>query len=168
MKNNKDLAIYENGDGGDLFFNNLDLQTSAHLYQQVYLARFSGDGNFWGNNLFYSNRPEKKFISTFEDKLNNISLNSRGRSELQRAAENDIKFLQKISETKTVVSIVGIDKVQVNDEIKQLSAIISTTWDAARGEIIEQRILSRNGGGFLVDPSGNYIVDKDGNRVIIF
>ena len=76
----KDLLLYENGNGGELLINNLDVALVDTLFQQVYICLFGGNieantkGNekkgeqredWWGNSLMFNNNSEKQFNSKF-------------------------------------------------------------------------------------------------------
>ena len=73
----KDINLFESGSGGEMRILNSDLLLTETIYQTIYLSLYGGnveqDTNneesnlkenfdYWGNQLFYSNNPDKWFL----------------------------------------------------------------------------------------------------------
>jgi phage gp46-like protein len=134
-----DLMIYETGSGGELQSNDGYIKTVEGLTNQVYLALFGGniEGEWWGNSL---QNEENKFVSTFENELRNVSLNSSGIAALENSAKKDLEFLKKYADIKIIGSIPGLAKFKLEVELTQpndISEKIIFIWDGTKNELIE-------------------------------
>jgi phage gp46-like protein len=134
-----DLMIYETGDGGDLESKSGYISTIDGLTNQLYLALFGGnlDDSWWGN---YLQPEENKFISTFENALRNIALNSNGISILENAAKSDLAFLNKYANINVSVTLPALNRVQLLMELQEpdkVSQKIKFLWDGTKNELIE-------------------------------
>lgn len=125
----QDLKIIENGDGGDFVLQNNDLKTIEGLGNQVYLAFFGGDSNWFGNELM---NEENQFNSKLETELNKTALNSAGLIHLISTAELDLKFLSDYADVEVDASITGINKIDFEVTLTQpdtASEKITFIWD---------------------------------------
>jgi len=104
-----DLAIHENGNGGDLVLGTSDLLTVLSIENQCYLAWFGGNKkqstiigrntaqsfDYWANDLLMRGFPSQQFNSLTEAKLDKVTVTSEGRIELETAMKKDIEFLSE-------------------------------------------------------------------------
>jgi hypothetical protein len=144
-----DIKIIENGNGGDLVFENGDIQTTSEVYQQPYLAHFGGNTEATSQDYaegkeredYFMNpfmQEKEQFNSTFEKTMNETPLSSSGRIKLEQAAETDLSYLSDFANTTSDVEITGVDKIQLIDKINnQNKTNFSYIWDEAKDEIIE-------------------------------
>lgn len=155
--------LFETGNGGDAQLKGNDIVLTNAIWNQVYMALFGGNVkdnhpqsdedqlnteqrlDWWGNKLFFENEPDKWFVSDFERLLNEVALNSEGRSILEEAARNDLAFLNELGSVSVSSSIPGIDKfeliVVVTEPDNQEDKTFQFIWDATKSELIENRIL---------------------------
>lgn len=100
----KDLTIYDNGQGGDYTIENNDLGITNNLHNQVYLALFGSNGEYWANNLLNT-----KFRSLTEQFLVNMPTTTAARTELINIIKKDLEYLQ----INDVDVAFGINKVTI-------------------------------------------------------
>jgi phage gp46-like protein len=136
-----DLMFIETGDGGDFDYDENGYLTPINgLQNQVYLALFGGNDEWWGNVLM---KPENQFLSTFENTLKEVALNSSGVSKLEEAALNDLKYLKKYAEISVVGSIIGHNRFQLEvflQEPNQQEEKITFIWDGTKQDLIYNSI----------------------------
>lgn len=146
-----DLKIIDEGNGGDLVFISNDLQLTAEVYNQPYLARFGGNlensttdefkegdihGDWWGNDLMLS-KPNEQFNSKFEAEMNRTSLNIAGRKSLEKTAKADIAYLAGFADVNTSVQLPSINKVRLIDNVvKGDNTSFTYIWNDAKTEIL--------------------------------
>lgn len=144
-----DVKIKETGSGGDLIFENGDIQLTSEVYNQPYLAHFGGNKeestpdylegterlDYWANALFL---PENEQLnSSFEKMLNNTELSSSGRVKLERAASEDLEFLDGFADTTSDVSITSVDKILLAETLtKNNNENFTYIWTEAKDEIL--------------------------------
>ena len=152
-----DLVVYETGNGGDVVKKGNDLQLTEDLFNQVYLAWFGGNVeasttgeelpteqrfDWWGNQLFFQDKPEFQFNSELERVLDSVALTSSGRVTIEEAAKRDLKYLEGFAEVSVSVSIIGLDQVQIDALLKEPdnieAQIFRFIWDKTKGTLIEQ------------------------------
>lgn len=127
-----DLSIYETFDGGDIAIAGNDLQLVESLYNQPYLGLFGGNVSqstpsdaeevggsierfdYWGNQVLYRDNQELQNNSNFERSLDLVALTSAGLQELTQIGKDDLSFLLEVGQVEFTVSIVGVDKIQVD------------------------------------------------------
>lgn len=137
-----DLAIVETGSGGDYVFRNHDLQVVNSGENYGYLGMFGGNieestvnnqvnefsKDYWGNTLLMNSNQPIQFNSTVERTLKNTSLTSKGRSVIENAIIEDLKFIVDMGIPVSVsVSIVSTDRIDVELKIsypEQIKVII--------------------------------------------
>lgn len=116
-----DALLIELGSGGDLKLDGNDISVTLGLENQPYIAQFSGDGKYWGNDLIaqQTNNPAAQFSSTTETVMREYALNSNGKAKIEQAMLADLQYLitldpdTKISVTSQIVSANRLD-VQIN------------------------------------------------------
>lgn len=128
-----DLALFEEGNGGELIKQGNDLTLIGGWQNMVYLGLFGGnvgaitkkrlpneqDGSWWGNNLFYPNLPYLQFNSYTEAALKDNSLSSAGRINIQQAVIKDLEFMRDFANISVEVSIIGLNHVKITIFVKQ-------------------------------------------------
>lgn len=155
----KDIHIFESGDGGELAIINQDIFLVETLYQQVYLALFGGNVeastgqtidteenfDYWGNNLFWPNRPSKQFNSSTQRALQNIPLNSAGRLEIIRTVNEDLAYLSQVVNIEVDVVIISRNRIQISinftERTNQQSQVFQLIYDNAINEVITERTI---------------------------
>jgi len=156
----KDINLFEGGSGGEMRILNSDLLMAETIYQTIYLALYGGnveqsttseetdlEGNFdyWGNQLFYSNNPDKWFNSQTERTLSTVSLNGEGRKLIEDAVNADLQFLNNVVNFEVEVSISSNNRAEIaifisefqNQSDRQLKMV----WENSRNELIIQKII---------------------------
>jgi hypothetical protein len=156
-----DLLIYMTGNGGEAnLINDNDLELTNGLFNMVLIAMFGGnpDGvttesieegeqrfDWWGNSLFFNNKPEQQFNSYTENLLNNIALTSQSRGIIKGYVLKDLEFLSNLAEIDVNISLLSNDKIDITVKVKELSNIQNSEfqfiWDATKSELIENRII---------------------------
>lgn len=113
----------------DIAMSNRDIVMCSEVENQNYLAHFGGNVEaltsseveageqhfaYWANPFM----PEKtQFNSELEKSLLANELSSRGRVEIQQAAEADLQYLEGFAATSTLVSITGVDRLEILETI---------------------------------------------------
>ena len=156
----KDFHIYESGNGGELAVLNDDLVLTESLYQSIYIALFGGNveastlGNeiiseerfdFWGNSLFFKDRPSKQFNSETERTLEKVAINSSGRLKIKSSVEEDLIFLKKIVNFKVNIVILSTNRIEINLVLESISnqsdKKLQFIWDNAKKEVIIDKTI---------------------------
>ena len=156
----KDINIFESGSGGEMRILNSDLLMAETIYQTIYLALYGGNVeqsttseetdleenfDYWGNQLFYSNNPDKWFNSQTERTLSTVALNGEGRKLIEDAVNADLQFLNNVVNFEVEVSISSNNRAEIaifisefqNQSDRQLKMV----WDNSRNELIIQEII---------------------------
>ena len=154
----KDLTLFESGDGGELYLkSNKDLSLSEKIFQTAYIRLFGGNveastkgdelptqirNDWWGNSLFFKEKPQKQFNSETEKTLSSVALNSYGRMAILRAVEEDLKFLREISDIQINVVLLSVQRLSIELKINQPNNIegkpYKIIWDNAKQEVITE------------------------------
>jgi hypothetical protein len=168
-----DLAIIENGDGGDLKIVGNDFATQSGWGNMPYLALFGGNVeastvkrlatqqafDFWANSTLFDQDESVQMDSETERVLMEVALNSAGRIKIQQAVEKDLKFMEAFAIVKVSVTIEGIDRVNITIKVKepdnlkgrssdQFRAFIFI-WDATKKELGDFSISDFNDDFFI-------------------
>jgi hypothetical protein len=156
----KDINLFEGGSGGEMRILNSDLLMAETIYQTIYLALYGGNVeqsttseetdleenfDYWGNQLFYSNNPDKWFNSQTERALSTVSLNGEGRKLIEDAVNADLQFLNNVVNFEVEVSISSNNRAEIaifisefqNQSDRQLKMV----WENSRNELIIQEII---------------------------
>jgi len=156
----KDINLFEGGSGGEMRILNSDLLMAETIYQTIYLALYGGNVeqdttseetdleenfDYWGNQLFYSNNPDKWFNSQTERVLSTVALNGEGRRLIEDAVNADLQFLNNVVNFEVEVSISSNNRAEIaifisefqNQSDRQLKMV----WDNSRNELIIQEII---------------------------
>lgn len=121
-----DVAIIENGNGGDFQIGSNDLRTIFSIENQVYLAWFGGNKkevtqvgktkaqsfDYWANNLLFGDIPSQQFNSLTESTLDKVAVNSEGRTILESAMKKDLEYMRDDigAEVNVNLSIISDDR----------------------------------------------------------
>ena len=143
-----DLKLKFDVNGTDCEYENGDIVCHSELFNQSLLAHFGGNiegstqdeyaegehhTDFWGNIFLKAN---EQFNSTFEKTIREIAINSSGRVEAETAAKLDLEYLTKIAKCESVVSVTGINKIELTDTITDANnAKYTYIWNNAKNEI---------------------------------
>jgi hypothetical protein len=156
----KDINLFESGSGGEMRILNSDLLMAETIYQTIYLALYGGNVeqsttseetdleenfDYWGNQLFYSNNPDKWFNSQTERVLSTVALNGEGRRLIEDAVNADLQFLNNVVNFEVEVSISSNNRAEIaifisefqNQSDRQLKMV----WENSRNELIIQEII---------------------------
>jgi hypothetical protein len=156
----KDINLFEGGSGGEMRILNSDLLMAETIYQTIYLALYGGNVeqsttseetdleesfDYWGNQLFYSNNPDKWFNSQTERTLSTVPLNGEGRKLIEDAVNADLQFLNNVVNFEVEVSISSNNRAEIaifisefqNQSDRQLKMV----WENSRNELIIQEII---------------------------
>lgn len=151
-----DFKLIENGNGGDFENKSRDLKIIEGFENMPYLAMFGGSieqdtpqdreenvqyFDWFGNSLFLNETPELQFNSLTERTLNNVALNSFGRSQIEQAVNKDLEFMKEFADLTINVEIQSDDKVRIEilvDEPNNLqNKQFVFIWDATELELID-------------------------------
>lgn len=163
-----DLELIEKGDGGDLIKNPKDLSVIEGFENMVYLAFFGGNveqstptirleseqaGDWWGNTLLFPDQSKIQFNSEVERILNQVALNSFGRTKIIEAMKKDTAFMRDFANITYGVTIIGPDKVifgvkLVQPDNTQEKAFIFI-WDSTNKELMDREFQIASGGIIL-------------------
>lgn len=154
-----DLAIIENGEGGDLVLTGNGLAVQDGWGNMPYLALFGGNVeasttkrlatqqafDFWANSTLFDQDESVQMNSETERVLMEVVLNSAGRARIQQAVERDLKFMQDFATIKVSVTIEGIDRVNISIKVKEPDNLKGRSsdqyrafifiWDATKKEL---------------------------------
>ena len=156
----KDINLFEGGSGGEMRILNSDLLLTETIYQTIYLALYGGNVeqdttedesdleenfDYWGNQLFYSNNPDKWFNSQTERVLSTVALNGEGRRLIEDAVNADLQFLNNVVNFEVEVSISSNNRAEIaifisefqNQSDRQLKMV----WENSKNELIIQEII---------------------------
>jgi hypothetical protein len=156
----KDINLFEGGSGGEMRILNSDLLLTETIYQTIYLALYGGNVeqdttedesdleenfDYWGNQLFYSNNPDKWFNSQTERVLSTVALNGEGRRLIEDAVNADLQFLNNVVNFEVEVNIAANSKAEIIIAISefqnQADRQLKMAWDNSRNELIIQEII---------------------------
>lgn len=118
-----DIAIKETGNGGDVVLRGADLALVYSIENEVYLATFGGNReqdtpavvteeqsfDCWFNNLLYKGDSKLQFNSKTERQMDNVALTSEGRTKIEDAIKEDIKYLQDAGAVISVKVVIKSD-----------------------------------------------------------
>jgi hypothetical protein len=168
-----DLAIIEDGNGGDLKIVGNDFASQNGWGNMVYLAMFGGnveastrplsptqlDFSYWGNAVLYPQNESVQFNSRTERALKETALNSAGRIRIQQEIEADLKFMEAFARVTVRVTIEGVDRISIVIRVQEIDPQSGTTpdqfrafvfiWDATRQELGDFRIQDFNEDFFI-------------------
>ena len=156
----KDINLFESGSGGEMRILNSDLLLTETIYQTIYLALYGGNVeqdttseetdleenfDYWGNQLFYSNNPDKWFNSQTERTLSSVALNGEGRKLIEDAVNADLQFLNNVVNFTVEVNITSINKAEIlifiSEFQNQANQQLKMVWENSRNELIIQEII---------------------------
>jgi len=156
----KDINLFESGSGGEMRILNSDLLMAETIYQTIYLALYGGNVeqsttseetdleenfDYWGNQLFYSNNPDKWFNSQTERTLSTVALNGEGRKLIEDAVNADLQFLNNVVNFEVEVNIAANNKAEIIIAISefqnQSNRQLKMVWENSRNELIIQEII---------------------------
>ena len=156
----KDINLFEGGSGGEMRILNSDLLMAETIYQTIYLALYGGNVeqsttseetdleenfDYWGNQLFYSNNPDKWFNSQTERVLSTVALNGEGRRLIEDAVNADLQFLNNVVNFEVEVNIAANNKAEIIIAISefqnQANRQLKMVWENSRNELIIQEII---------------------------
>jgi hypothetical protein len=152
-----DLELIETGDGGDVVKYRNDLSVIFGFQNMPFLAMFGGnvrastpqtrldteeDFSFWGNNLLLAQQPGLQFNSETERVLKSVAVNSSGRTLIEQAVNNDLKFMQDFAQVSVSVSIISDDRIAIGVRLKQPDNLQQQDfiyiWNATNQEFIRK------------------------------
>ena len=156
----KDINLFEGGSGGEMRILNSDLLLTETIYQTIYLALYGGNVeqdttseetdleenfDYWGNQLFYSNNPDKWFNSQTERVLSSVPLNGEGRKLIEDAVNADLQFLNNVVNFTVEVNITSINRAEIaifiSEFQNQANRQLKMVWENSRNELIIQEII---------------------------
>lgn len=151
-------TIYEDGNGGQLYWKNNDIQITKSLSTLAYIYMFGGNiesdtvrnneiGNlrfdWWGNSI--ENNSSKWMNSETERTLRGIDLTVSSRIKIEQSVKQDLKRLEKYGNVDVVVAITGLNKLEIQITITQpnnnKNEKLLIVWDATKNEIIDKIIV---------------------------
>ena len=150
-----DIKLIETGNGGDVVNLGNDLEVDNSISTMLYLALVGGNVeestnqrsvntqafDWWGNRLLMSSEPSHQFNSLTERTLNNTVLNSEGRTIIENAVKEDLKFLSKIFNIFVTVTLPFVDRVKIeilvkNNENAQETRLIINSKKSEGGDFL--------------------------------
>lgn len=146
-----DIKLIEEGNGGEIVYEDLDIQTIDGLGNQIYLALFGGNPgyitpterpvneqafDFWGNTFL---EESQQFNSRTEYALANNALSSQGRAEIEKAVKKDLDYLSEFANIDVVVTIDSPSRLSIEITLQEPDNIENAEyrfiWDASSGEL---------------------------------
>lgn len=146
-----DLLIKDTGDGGELTYENMDLTVKDGLQNQVYLALFGGNVgfltpferrpneqnfDFWANSFL---EEGQRFDSRTEYALDNNSLSSSGRAEIEKAVKKDLGYMSDFANLSVNVTIDNPDRLSILVTVLEPANIedreFRFIWNATKQEL---------------------------------
>lgn len=153
-----DLRIIETKDGGDVVLKGNDLEMISGFQNMPYIALFGGNTeqnttgpktteqtfDFWGNFLLHPTLQNIWFNSRTEDLLNKVALTPSGRIQIEQQVKKDLEFMQAFASVTVNVSLVSVDRIQINIILIEPGQLDSTElmyiWDATNAELSQDGI----------------------------
>ena len=164
-----DIALVETLNGGDFVRKGEDFFTVNGWENMPYLAMFGGNfgeltpreriagelnKDFWGNDLMFRATPKQQFNSRTENALVSESLTSAGMRNIQRAIEDDLKFMKDFADVTVLISLDGNDRIKANINIRQITNLsgrvadeytaLSFVFDRTKAELGDFNIFDFN------------------------
>jgi len=158
--NTKDILLFENGDGGQLYLSKDDIQLTEVLYNQFYLALFGGNyeavttGNeiegelrsdYWANSLIWPTSKNQQLNSTTERVLDSVVLNSAGRLAIEQSVKNDLAYLKNVINFTENVYFDGTNNVVIeikfSEKTNQQERVLQLVYDNAKKELIINKVI---------------------------
>lgn len=152
-----DLKLKSTGDGGELILQGNDIAMINGLQNMPYLATFGGnleqstsgakpDGeqafDYWANHLLMEQNEAIQFNSTLERRLKEVTINSSGRIQLERAIQADLAFMNEFAGITVAVAIVAPTRIEISIKIDQPDNLESNElvyiWDSTKEELTQQ------------------------------
>lgn len=146
-----DLKLKEEGNGGEVIYEDFDLTVIFGLENLIYLALFGGNPghstpldrgeneqlfDYWGNTFLDT---DQQFNSETEHRISNVALNSQGRAKIEESANKDLEFMSDFAEASAEVIIESESRTSINIQIDQPDNIENPTfrliWDASKSEL---------------------------------
>ncbi len=151
-----DLQLVETQNGGDIVKKPKDLVVIEGFQNMIYLGMFGGNVeastpltrleneqafDWWGNNLLFPNDTSTQLNSLTERTLNNVALNSFGRTVIEKAVKKDLEFMSPFAAVSVTVSIISTDRIAIAIKVVRLDNLEQRAfiyiWDATNRELIE-------------------------------
>jgi len=149
-----DLALIEEGNGGELVKNTNDLKMIFGFENVPYLAMFGGNVkastpttrdsaqqafDWWGNNLLMPNDTLIQYNSETERALLENPLSSSGRILIENAIKADLSVMSSYVEVTVQTQVVSDDRMEVLITLLKPNNLSSITlifiWDATMQEL---------------------------------
>lgn len=149
-----DIELKETLEGGDFIIKNNDLSIIEGWQNMVYIGLFGGNVeqstqeynvgeqrfDWWGNSLFYQDKPKPQFNSLTERLLNETPITSSGLQKIHQSISSDLSFMSDFAEISVSVIAISIDKIRIMILIQELNSKLSNEftyiWDATENELI--------------------------------
>lgn len=128
------LKLIDNGEGGELVFENGDFVAEQGIGTPIYLALFGGDkdgGNWWGN--FLIEEEYSKFHGDFEKTLRENLITKKGLQNIAQALDErlevilDLKLVDKF-ENKITISAKNTLHIEIGAIINQDKELFKFTY----------------------------------------
>ena len=149
-----DIKIIEVENGFDAIFNGKDLEVIKGIDNMPLLSIAGGNieestkiylegeerFDWWGNSLLFGANRSQMFNSDFERLLNNITLSSSTRIDIEEAIKKDLSAMAEFSEITVAVSFITVDVIKIDITIdepkKELSQEFSYIWNETKKELL--------------------------------
>jgi phage gp46-like protein len=158
--NTTDILLFESGASGDFAIVNDDLLMGESLYQQIYLALFSGNFegdtkqsyaekeerfDYWGNALIWNDASSVQFNSTTERTIQNVALNSSGRLAIIQACNVDLAYLSDVITFSVEVSISSVNRLEISisftEKTNQQDRQLVLVYENAKNELTIDKVI---------------------------
>lgn len=148
-----DLRLIETGNGGDFVLNGADLEVINGIQNMPYIGMFGGNVeqstqqfnegeqrfDYWGNSLFMDQNSSVQYNSELERVLQQVALNSSGRTLIKQAVEKDVAFMKEFATVAVEVFITSVDRVEILIQIQEPDNLESNQfiyiWDSTEQEL---------------------------------
>lgn len=152
-----DLRLIETGNGGDFVLNGADLEVINGIQNMPYIGMFGGNVeqstqqfneaeqrfDYWGNTLFMDQNSSVQYNSELERVLQQVALNSSGRTLIKQAVEKDVAFMKEFATVAVEVFITSVDRVEILIQIQEPDNLESNQfiyiWDSTEQELKMQQ-----------------------------
>lgn len=135
-----DLALLENGDGGEIQVVSNDLALVFGVENMPYLGMFAGnpgyptdelkvpdqDFSWWGNALLMNSQKSIQFNSLTEKKAQTTALTSAGRTEIENSVKKDLDFMKPFAQVEVSVYLVSDDWLKIEMKITPVNEATKT------------------------------------------
>lgn len=129
----KDIALFDDKNGGTHFLKSKDLMITESIYQAVYIIIFGGS-KWWGNDYF----NDIQYTDISRAYLSNIEYTSKSRLDFENKLKKALKDYLKFSTFDVTVSFKSSNIIGIKIDIDKIPNTTYFEWNTISDELIIQ------------------------------